>query len=538
MFLLLTQMLCLVCQQRVIAQKPSAVWVPDLQNGYYQNPVIHADYSDPDVIRVSEDYYMTASSFNYVPGLPILHSKDLVNWSLLTYALPALPPYDHFRSVQPGGGVWAPSIRHHNGLFYVYYPDPDFGIYLVTAKDPAGPWSDPVLVEGGKGLIDPCPLWDDDGRVYLVHAYAGSRAGIKSIIVVKELNDEGTRVINTGTIVYDGHALDPTIEGPKFYKRRGYYYIFSPAGGVATGWQTVLRARHVLGPYERKVVMHQGKTNINGPHQGAWIDTPSGEDWFMHFQDKEAYGRVVHLQPMTWVNDWPVIGQDVDGDGIGEPVLHYRKPALRSGSTLVNPAEGDEFDEATLSGAWQWQANPVAHWMFLNPTKGILRLYSRRNTSDSSNLWKLPNVLSQKFPAPEFTATTLLSFHPNARLPGERVGLIVTGRSYAYVGLEQRADGLYLIMSVCASADKGNAEQVQDVVRMADTTVWLQVQVREGGMATFRYSLDGKQFKTLSPVFVARAGQWVGAKVGLFCTRSEQTNDAGYADIEWFRFSR
>lgn len=536
-FFLLTQMLCLVCQQRVTAQKPSAVWVPDLQNGYYQNPVIHADYSDPDVIRVSEDYYMTTSSFNYAPGLPILHSKDLVNWSLLSYALPALPPYDHFRSAQPGGGVWAPSIRHHNGLFYIYYPDPDFGIYLITAKDPAGPWSDPVLVEGGKGFIDPCPLWDDDGRVYLVHAYAGSRAGIKSIIVVKELNREGTRVINTGTIVYDGHEQDPTIEGPKFYKRRGYYYIFAPAGGVATGWQTVLRARHVLGPYERKVVMHQGSTNINGPHQGAWIDTPSGEDWFMHFQDKEAYGRVVHLQPMTWVNDWPVIGQDDDGDGIGEPVLRYRKPALRSGRTLVNPVEGDEFDGTTLSGAWQWQANPEAHWMFLNPTKGILRLYSQRNTSDSANLWMLPNVLSQKFPAPEFTATTQLSFHPNPKLQGERAGLIVTGRSYAYVGLEQRADGVYLIMSVCGSADKGNTEQVQDVVRMADTTVWLQVQVREGGMATFRYSLDGKQFKTLSPVFVARAGQWVGAKVGLFCTRAEQTNDAGYADIAWFRFS-
>jgi len=310
------------------AQTPSIskVWVADNGNGTYKNPIINADYSDPDAIRVGNDFYLVSSSFEDVPGLPILHSKDLVNWTIIGHALLRQPPFQHFSIPRHGDGVWAPAIRFHKGEFYIYYPDPDYGIYLTNAKNAAGPWSDPILVYSGKGLIDPCPLWDDDGKVYLVHAFAGSRAGIKSIIVVNKLNTEGTKLIDAGKIVYDGHQKDPTIEGPKFYKRNGYYYIFAPAGGVSTGWQLVLRSKNIYGPYERRVVMHQGSTSINGPHQGAWVTTQTGENWFLHFQDKGPYGRVVHLEPMTWKNNWPIIGVQKNGDSIGEPVMVYKKP--------------------------------------------------------------------------------------------------------------------------------------------------------------------------------------------------------------------
>ena len=216
-----------------LAAPVSKVWVADNGNGTYKNPVIDADYSDPDAVRVGDDYYLVASSFDAVPGLPILHSKDLVNWTIIAHALKRQPPFDHFSKTQHGNGVWAPVIRHHNGEFYIYYPDPDFGIYVTRAKNIKGPWTDPVLVEAGKGLIDPCPLWDDNGKVYLAHAYAGSRAGIKSLLVIKELDGTGTRVTSEGILVYDGHETDATIEGPKLYKRNGYYYIFAPAGGVS-----------------------------------------------------------------------------------------------------------------------------------------------------------------------------------------------------------------------------------------------------------------------------------------------------------------
>ncbi|WP_276501848.1 glycoside hydrolase family 43 protein [Terrimonas pollutisoli] len=514
----------------------SRVWVSDNGNRSYKNPVINADYSDPDAIRVGDDYYMISSSFNHIPGLPILHSKDLVNWTIIGHALKRQAPFDHFTKVQHGNGVWAPAIRYHKNEFYIYYPDPDFGIYLIKAKNIKGPWSDPVLVEGGKGLIDPCPLWDEDGKVYLVHAYAGSRAGIKSIIVIKQMNTEGTKTIDDGVMVYDGHDLDPTLEGPKVYKRNGWYYLFAPAGGVSTGWQLVLRSKNIYGPYERKVVMDQGSTTVNGPHQGAWVDTKTGEHWFLHFQDKEAYGRVVHLQPMKWVNDWPVIGEDKDGDGKGQPVMIYKKPNVGKTYPITTPADSDEFDKNKSDSyriglQWQWQANAKPYWAF--PSNGQLRLFSYPIADSVRNYWEVPNLLMQKFPADEFSVTTKISFKP--RLDGEKAGLIILGADYAYVAVEKRKDGHYISYSICKEADKGKNETVQDGQRISNTDIYFRVIVGKGGMCEFSYSEDGKTFEAIGDKLTAKSGRWVGAKVGLFCTRTAKTNDSGFMDVDWFR---
>ncbi|MCB0629654.1 MAG: glycoside hydrolase 43 family protein, partial [Lewinella sp.] len=278
------------------------VYQPDLGNGKYKNPIIHADYSDPDVVRVGDDFFMVASSFNCVPGLPLLHSKDLVNWSIINNVIQKLEPAEAFDQPQHGNGVWAPSIRYHAGWYYVFYGDPDYGIYMCRTRNPWGEWEPPHLVRAAKGWIDACPFWDDDGNAYLVHAFAGSRAAIKSILVLHKMSIDGTVLLDDGVLVFDGHKDHPTIEGPKMYKRNGYYYIFAPGGGVEFGWQTVLRSRNIYGPYEDKIVLSQNDTDINGPHQGAWIDTPNGESWFVHFQDKRAYGRITHLQPAEWKN--------------------------------------------------------------------------------------------------------------------------------------------------------------------------------------------------------------------------------------------
>ncbi len=512
----------------------SVVWAADNGDGTYKNPVLHADYSDPDAIRVGDDYYMIASSFNHAPGLPVLHSKDLVNWSLTGHALKRQPPVEHFSEVQHGGGVWAPSIRYHKNEFYIYYPDPDFGIYLTKAKNIHGPWTEPMLVEAGKGLIDPCPLWDDDGKVYLVHAFAGSRAGIKSVIIIKQMNTTGTKTIDEGVLVYDGHEKDPTIEGPKFHKRNGFYYIFAPAGGVSTGWQLVLRSKNIYGPYERKVVMEQGATNINGPHQGAWIDTKNGEHWFLHFQDKEAYGRVVHLQPMRWVSDWPVIGEDNDGDGNGEPVLVYKKPGISKIHPLATPPDSDEFNDNKAGLQWQWQANPKPYWAF--PNNERLRLFSYQLPDSSKNYWDTPNLLMQKFPAEEFMVTTKLSFHP--RIDGERAGLIIFGADYAYLSVVKKGNGLYLSYAICKEADKGNKQTVQDGEQVTNADIYLRVIVKKGAVCEFSYSNDGVMFRSIGEKLVAKRGRWVGAKVGLFCTRTVKTNDSGFADVDWFRMEK
>jgi beta-xylosidase len=515
----------------------SQVWVADNGDGTYKNPILHADYSDPDAIRVGDDFYMVSSSFEDMPGLPILHSKDLVNWTVLAYALPRQPPYDHFSLPRHGEGVWAPSLRYHNGEFYLYYPDPDFGIYLIKAKNAAGPWSEPLLVQAGKGLIDPCPLWDDDGQVYLVHAYAGSRAGIKSVLAVRRLNKEGAKTLDDGVLVYDGHELDPTIEGPKFYKRNGYYYIFAPAGGVPTGWQLVLRSKNIYGPYERKVVMDQGNSPTNGPHQGAWVTTQKGEDWFLHFQDLDAYGRVVHLQPMTWKNDWPVIGKDGDGDGKGTPVLRYKKPDVGKTYAIQTPAESDEFNGTSLGLQWQWMANLQASWYFANAAQGQLRLYSFRMPDSARNLWDAPNVLLQKFPAEIFTITTKLSFHPNQKLADEKAGLTIMGLSYASLSIKNGKEGNNLVFAVCNDAAKGRPEKETIITRLDTGTVFLRVVVQSGAQCTFSYSLDGRNFTVAGTSFKAEPGRWIGAKAGLFCTRQTQTNDAGWVDVDWFRIT-
>lgn len=512
----------------------SKVWVADNGDGTYRNPVIHADFSDPDAVRVGDDFYMTASSFNAAPGLPVLHSKDLVNWSVVGYALKRQPPFDVFDRPQHGGGVWAPAIRHHGGEFYIYYPDPDRGIYVVKAKDAAGPWSEPLLVKEAKGWIDPCPLWDEDGRAYLVTGVAASRSGVKSILVVSRMNAEGTRLLDDGVIVFDGHDKHPTVEGPKFHKRNGYYYILAPAGGVETGWQLALRSRSVYGPYEEKVVLAQGKSTVNGPHQGAWVETQTGEHWFLHFQDKGAYGRVVHLQPMRWVDDWPLMGTDADGDGTGEPVLKFKKPNVGRVWPVSTPPDSDEFDATRLGLQWQWHANPQTNWAFPAGPLGYLRVINVPLPEGHRNLWDVPSLLLQKFPAPEFTATTKLTFTP--RTDDEKTGLLVMGLDYAYLSVRKRPEGLFVSQVVCKDADKGGAEREGAGAALKGGTVYLRVKVTGNAVCNFSFSEDGKSFRPVGEPFTARPGRWIGAKVGLFASRVGRAREYGYADFDWFRF--
>ena len=505
----------------------SKVWVADRGDGTYRNPILHADYSDPDVIRIGDDFYMTASSFNAVPGLPILHSKDLVNWELLAHVYAAQPPLDVYSKPQHGNGAWAPSIRRHNGEIYIFYPDPDYGIYMVKAKVPAGPWSAPLLIKQVKGWIDPCPLWDDDGQGYLISAMSASRSALKSSLIVSRMAPDGTRLLDDGTLVFDGHAQDPTVEGPKFYKRNGYYYIFAPAGGVPQGWQLVLRSRNVYGPYERKVVLAQGKTPINGPHQGGWVDTPAGESWFVHFQDKGPYGRVVHLQPMKWVNDWPVIGDN------GAPVLTYRKPNVGKTYPVMTPPDSDEFNGDHLGLQWQWQANPKPAWAFPAPASGFMRLYAIPPPDGFKNLWDVPNLLLQKFPAPEFTATARVTF--TARVSQDRTGLIVMGADYSYVGITKKPDGLFVSQVICADAEHGAAERSSAAIQVPGDTFYLRVSVSTDAVSRFSYSTDGTKFIPIGEPFSARAGRWIGAKIGLFALGTAPVTEYGYADYDWFR---
>ncbi|GAB3462861.1 glycoside hydrolase family 43 protein [Actinophytocola sediminis] len=507
-------------------------WVADLGDGRYRNPVLYADWSDPDAVRVGRYFYLVASTFNRIPGLPILRSTDLVNWTVVGHALTELAPRDHFSVPQHGNGVWAPAIRHHDGKFWIFYPDPDFGIFVTTATDPRGPWTAPHPLKPGLGFIDPCPLWDDDGQAYLIHAWAKSRAGINNLLTLHRMNPDGTSLLDEGTTVVNGDEIPgyTTLEGPKLYKRDGWYWIFAPAGGVKRGWQSAFRSRTIWGPYEDRIVLAQGNTPINGPHQGAWVTTEAGEDWFVHFQDQEAYGRVVHLQPMRWRDDgWPVMGTD-DGNGLGSPVLVHTKPRVDRPERVTAPATSDEFTAPGLSEQWVWQANADPAWWRLRRNRLTLDCSPSPVTHD---LRLLGNVLGQRLPAESCTATTSMTLTTTA--PGSRAGLVVLGATYAWLGLWH--DGEQLVLA-CRTAAAGGVEidaAASVPLERQHTSVRLKVSVTPGAVCQFAADVDGVGYVPVGAPFPATPGKWIGATVGLFATAPESAGQHGTAEFDWFR---
>lgn len=547
------------------------MWLADLGNGNYRNPILYADYSDPDAIRVGDDYFMTASSFCNVPGLPILHSKDLVNWKVVNYALDKIPEF-RYRNPVHGCGVWAPSIRYHEGTYYICFPMPDEGIYMTTTKDPFGKWSEPVNIRPGAGWIDPCPFWDDDGKAYLVAGVAKSRIGYKSVLHMVEMQPDGMGLIGEEVKIFDGNENDQvTIEGPKMYKRNGWYYVFAPAGGVKTGWQTVLRSKNPFGPYEYKVVMRQGDSLVNGPHQGAWVDTVTGEDWFLHFQDVYAAGRIIHLQPMHWENDWPIIGVNKPGNDYGEPVMEYKKPDIgktaeeladSSQYPVCEPDCDDDFTGENLGMQWQWNANPEADWYALDSQKGQLQL----NAVDAVPLRPVGdcrNILLQKWPAPEFTCITKMNL--TGMQEGDMAGVVSLGMEYSALAVAKR-NGAYILRQMKGSQqfDCDMPYTQEDIQEFAVSeqdftddkkTVYLKYTVKRTGyedhyemnipvkhvpkeIVTLEISFDGKEYVHAFSID-SKAGRWVGVKNGVFCMHDNTVkNDTrGYVTVDYVKYS-
>lgn len=505
----------------------------------YTNPIIHADYSDPDVTASADGstFYMTASSFQCTPGLPILKSTDLVNWELVNYALTAVPPVDVYAGApKHGKGVWAPCLRCHNGEYFIYWGDPDYGVFMTSTRNPEGEWSAPVLVKAGKGIIDPTPLWDEDGKAYLANGWAASRIGFNSVITISEMTPDGKHVVGQPVLVYDGNdGVNHTVEGPKLYKRNGYYYLFAPAGGVATGWQLVMRSNNIYGPYECRTVMAQGATDINGPHQGALVDTPDGNSWFIHFQDKGAYGRVIHLNPVKWNNDWCVIGADRDGDGCGEPVSSFTRPLPASSATLSSH-QG--------AGLFEWHGNYDDSFGF-QCGNGATRIYGYGIDADYCNLWSVPNLWLEKFPAEAFTLTAKVKISAKQSAEGVTSGFVVMGWDYCAFAVTLHNGEFVISQTVCRDAEQGGSEHSVELARVKpsrsysagllpnlERDLYVRVQVAKGAVCRFAYSLDGKRWSNAPAEFTARAGKWIGAKAGFYSITPADVHDRGWIDVE------
>lgn len=478
----------------------------DLGNGFYRNPVLNADYSDPDVVRVGDDFYMVCSEFHYM-GMPVLHSKDLINWTIIGQVYNSLkhdPIYDSMDAYAKGS--WAPAIKYHDGKFYVYFCTPTEGLYMSTATDPAGPWSPVHEVVRVSGWEDPCPFWDDDGTAYLGHSTVGAGP-----IIIHRMSSDGTKLLDDGVVVYVGKIA----EGTKIYKRNGYYYLIIPEGGVKTGWQTVLRAKNIYGPYERKIVLQTGSTDINGPHQGSLIELESGESWFMHFQDVGTLGRVCHLQPVTWVDDWPLMGCG------GEPVSVYRKPDVGKNYERKLPQSSDEFDGPNLGPQWQWNHNPVNDRWSLTKRPGYLTLealYAR-------NIFRARNTLTQKLMGDSGVITTELNTE-NMK-PGQTAGLaFLAGKEENWIGVVK--EGEYAFIKTITGGIRHHGPRIEP------GNVWLRTVVNLKGTTEFYFSLDNESYIQLGGPCKLEAGFWKGARIGLFSYNT--LNDGGRADFNWFRY--
>lgn len=487
--------------------------------GIYRNPILFADYSDPDVIRDGSNYYLIASTFHFVPGIPILESPDLVHWTIVGHVVDRLtmdPRYDMVGGNRYGEGVWAPSIRKHDGLYYVYFPTPSEGIFVATAPSMAGPWSSPAAVIPRPGLEDPCPFWDDDGQAYLIHSVTGAGP-----LILHRMSPDGKRVLDEGKVVVEDPVHLPTLEGPKLYKRNGWYYIFAPFGGVDGGAQAVMRSRQIYGPYEYRVALAQGSTGINGPHQGGYVETPDGQGWFLHFQSDGAHGRIVHLEPVRWQNDWPSIGDVPGGESTGQPVASGPIPGPSAAPSEQRPQTSDDFNETALAPQWEWNHNPDdAHWS-LTARPGSLRLIPL----EADGLLTARNTLTQSMQDNSFQFT--------ARIDLSRM------KSGAHAGLamfEKSPSGLEVVQS-------GGVRQLaffhgRERVTGPDLTrnlVQLRVCVR-GDQANYSYSLDdGRAFHLLGSATPLHFSWWKGSRPSLFAYTT-LSSDPGVVDFKWAHY--
>lgn len=490
----------------------------DLGDGTFANPVLNADYSDPDVIRVGDRYYMTCSEFHFM-GMPVLESDDMVNWRIIGHIFSSidLPGYSEMRKY--GGGSWAPALRYHDGKFYMYVCTPEEGLFMSTAENPAGPWSPLHQVKNVSGWEDPCPLWDDNGNAFLGRSQLGGGP-----IYIHRMSADGRTLLDEGVKVYEG----PVAEGTKLFMKDGYYYMSIPEGGVSTGWQQVFRSHDIYGPYEGRRVLEQGSTDVNGPHQGALVDTPDGQWWFYHFQSAGARGRVVHLQPVVWTDGFPFIGVDYDGNGIGEPVKVCKKPVAGNSAEPHAPQTSDMFDSERLAVQWQFNHNPELSRLSLTERPGWLAV----RPLHAARLREARNQLTQKIIGYRSRATVKIDFSQLA--VGSRCGLECIGNKFMAIGVQaeivagQRKDVIYLERD-------GEVQVVRPVPANADGVIYLRLDIDTPRNAfQFMYSFDGKTFDKAGEPFEMSDGDWKGCRTGIYCYTTDESASGGPALFDWF----
>jgi len=528
----------------------------DQGDGTYRNPILNADYPDVDVEQVGDTYYMISSKQHMCPGMVILESKDMVNWTTIGHVWDQLnwaPEYNWDQMAGYPYGVWAGDLAYHDGTWYCYQIDRHHGLYVSKASDIRGPWSEAHLVLPTELVHDdPAVFWDDEAhQAYLICNTGRRQASPENQAAGNEnriyrLSWDGMEVEDEGTVVYTGMKA----EAAKIYKFDGTWYLFlaewyrpdprKPDDPDATDGdrkQIVLRSatESIYGPYEKKVVMERGNGIIRSASQGGLMQAPDGSWWYTHqlIQNIKSpfQGRPQCLEPVEWIDGWPVIGKDVDGDGIGEPVLAHEKPI--KGFPVNAPPTYDEFGSAKLGLQWEWNHNPRdSHWS-LEERPGWLRLKAGKpvpvkegyKVHEGPVFWRAYNTVSQRIMGTT-TGTAVAKFDLSGMKPGQQAGFVRFGGIVHLLGVEVGDSGekKLFFMDPEGTITYGPAIAKKDLfIRTTNS----------GNQAYFEYSTDGSSFTRFGPGFTIQFGRWTGDRLGFFCWNE---NENGYLDVDWFHY--
>lgn len=484
----------------------------DNSDGTYTNPIIFADFPDPDVILVGDTYYMVTTTMFIFPGVTVLKSHDLVNWEYCSNAVPRFdfsPCYNLDGCKRYGHGQWATSLKYNKGKFYLLFITLDEGGFICSSSKAEGPWEIKKLP---KGFYDPGLFFDEDGRIYVANGY--------SKISITEV-DKNFAPLTNDSLVYEGD-IRKGLEGTHVYKINGFYYLYCTYGGL-DGIQVALRSKNIYGPYEQKVVLRDTSRTVNfGVHQGALIKTQTGEWWTMLFVDGGPFGRCPSLHPVTWVDGWPMVG--IDGKG----VIKYRKPNVGKDYPIKDLPTSDEFNTKILGLQWGWNHNPDSTKWSLTQHPSYLRLATAKVVS---NLPEARNMLTQRpFTNYDQSVPTrgTIKMDVSKMKDGDIAGLAMFQDPYAFIAVKQENGSKQIVMV-------NNGETIASAPLKSKTIYLRSIGSNKTGKATFEYSFDDKTYVKLGNELSMRFNLkiFTGNKFGLF---NYATKDlGGYVDFDWFR---
>lgn len=504
----------------------------DQSNGTFQNPVLPSDFSDLDAIRVGDDFYAISSTMQFSPGMAVLHSKDLVNWEVISHVVKDLtqisPKLNWDKMDSYGKGIWAGSIRFYKGKYWVYFGTPDDGFFMSSASNPAGPWEPLHQVWKVSGWDDCCSFCDDDGQIYFIATnFEPDPVNHKKYnIHLFKMTPDGKNIIQeSDRIIYQSQGS----EANKLYKINGkYYHFFSE---VKTEGRVIMmeRSKSLTGAWEVKQLNHVDKKLDKEPNQGGLIELKNGQWWFFtHHGRGDWEGRAASLLPVNWVAGWPIIGK-VGADTIGTMVWSGKKPIIHQTTKLVRQTE-ESFSEKILSPDWEWNYQPRASKWSLSARKGHLRLYAFQpiNPQDTVDiLLRAGNTLTQRSLRTQECTVTIKVDIANMS-DGQQAGLThFSTTSIANIGVKQRGNKRHIVFTY------KNQEIVGQEIK--SKVIWLKSTWNYDGMNQYYYSLNGNDFTPLGLPTQLTWGSYRGDRIGIYSYNTQQ--EKGYIDVDFVKYS-